>query len=225
MKTLTQSFISARLRFSLLLCAISFGAGALRAADPPADGPAASNDASADLASVFLFLDPNDNSRVILSMTVRGFIVPSQAVNQGIFDPSIRYQFQIEGTGDAAPEAVIDVTFSKRVRTSSPQTAKVKMIQGTHTVFQFTGPTTNPTLNSTASPQVVTTDPSSGVKLFAGEVDDPFFFDIPAFSRYVPSRLAGAPNPVFQPGSGFFCRLQHHGHCPKHSESALACFQ
>ncbi len=195
-----RPFAGALLHLSLLLCAISLGAGALRAADGPADGPAASNDPAADLANVFLFLDPNDNSRVILSLTVRGFIVPSQAVNQGIFDPNVRYQFQIEGTGDAAPDAVINVTFSKRTSTASAQIASVRMIQGTTTVFDFTAPATNPTLNATASPQVVTTDPTvptSGVKFFAGEVDDPFFFDIPAFSRYVASRLAGAPNPAF----------------------------
>ena len=170
-----------------------------RAADH-ADGPAASNDAAADLADVIFFLDPNDNNKVIVSMTVRGFIVPSEAVNQAIFDPNVRYQFQIEGTGDAAPDAVINVTFSKRTSNATAQTATIKMIQGTTTVFNFTAPATNPTLNATASPQVITTDPTvptSGVKFFAGEVDDPFFFDIPAFSRFVASVLAGSPNPAF----------------------------
>jgi|GEM_PF-349497 len=197
----TRPFRCAFLHLSLLLCAISLGAEALHAADLPADGPAASNDASADLANVFFFLDPNDNNNVILSMTVRGFIVPSQAVNQGVFDANVRYQFQIEGTGDAAPDAVINVTFSKRTSTSSAQIASVKMIQGTTTVFDFTGPATNPTLNASASPQVVTTVPTavptSVVKFFAGEVDDPFFFDIPAFSRYVASALAGSRDPKF----------------------------
>ena len=37
---------------------------------------------------------------------------------------------------------------------------------------------------ATANPQTITTDPTSGVKFFAGEVDDPFFFDIPGFSRF-----------------------------------------
>ena len=176
--------------------AITFSLNNARAADH-ADGPAVSNDAAADLADVFFFLDPNDNTRVILSLTVRGFIVPSEAVNQGIFDPNVLYQFQIEGTGDAAPDAVINVTFSKRTSTASAQTGTVKMIQGTTTVFNFTAPATNPTLNASASPQVITTDAPSGVKFFAGEVDDPFFFDIPAFSRFVASVLAGSPSTAF----------------------------
>ena len=195
-----RSFAGVLLRVCLFVGAVAFSLGALRAVDLPADGPAASTDAPAHLGNVFFFLDPNDNSNVILIMTVRGFIVPSEAVNQGIFDPNIRYQFQIVGSGGAAPDAVINVTFSKRTSASAAQLASVKMIQltqGTHTVFQFTGPATNPTLNATASPQVITTDPGSGVKFFAGEEDDPFYFDIPAFSRYFASRLAGAPNPAF----------------------------
>ena len=48
-----------------------------RAADH-GDSPTASNNASADLNDVFFFLDPNDNNRVIIEMTVRGFIVPSE---------------------------------------------------------------------------------------------------------------------------------------------------
>ncbi len=40
----------------------------------------------------------------------------------------------------------------------------------------------------------MTTDSASGVRFFAGEVDDPFFFDIPGFGRFVASVLAGAIN-------------------------------
>jgi hypothetical protein len=43
---------------------------------------------------------------------------------------------------------------------------------------------------------LVSTDPSSGINFFAGEVDDPFFFDIPAFSRFVAAVRAGTPNPA-----------------------------
>ena len=71
------------------------------------------------------------------------------------------------------------------------------MVRGANTVFDFVAPATNPSLSSTASPTfVVTTDAASGVKFFAGEVDDPFFFDIPAFSRFVASVLAGTPDPT-----------------------------
>jgi hypothetical protein len=76
---------------ALVLCSFAFAPALVQAADH-ADGPRASNNASADLADVFFFLDPNDNSNVILELTVRGFIVPGEAANMGPrsrADPSV----------------------------------------------------------------------------------------------------------------------------------------
>jgi hypothetical protein len=167
----------------------------LRAADH-GDSPTASNNASADLNDVFLFLDPNDNSRVIISMTTRGFIVPSEAVNMGIFDPKLVYRFLLEGTGDVIPDGRIDLSFAPRTTTSAGQMATVRMEVGGAKVFEFSAPASNPSLNPTPPTQLVTADPGSGVSFFAGEVDDPFFFDIPAFSRFVAAVRAGTPNPA-----------------------------
>jgi Domain of unknown function (DUF4331) len=189
MKKNTSSVIAA------LFGALFLSTHGVRAADH-GDSPTASNDPSADINDVFLFLDPNDNSRVVMEMTTRGFLVPSEAVNMGIFDPKLVYRLIIEETGDVIPDARIDVTFAPRTTTSAGQMATVKMTQGANTVFQFSAPATNPTLNPTPPAQVVTTDPSSGVSFFAGEVDDPFFFDIPAFSRFVAAVRAGTPNPA-----------------------------
>ena len=58
--------------------ALAVGATLVRAADH-ADAPFTSNDASADLNDSFIFLDPNDNNFIVISMTVRGFIVPGEA--------------------------------------------------------------------------------------------------------------------------------------------------
>jgi hypothetical protein len=187
-------------RFSTLLAAALGGTLCLaipegRAADH-GDAPTASNNASTDINDVYLFLDPNDNSRVVVEMTTRGFIVPSEAVNFGIFDPGLVYRFSIEGTGDVIPDAQINITFSPRTSTASAQTATIRMDNGATKVFEFTAPATNPSVNVAPPPQVVTTDPASGVSFFAGEVDDPFFFDIPAFSRFVAAVRAGTPNPA-----------------------------
>src|SRR4051812_40372425 len=97
MKTLPNSSAWAFLRITLFLCAICFGAAGLHAADHR-DGPRISVDAAADIGDLYIFLDPNDNTRAVLSMTVGGFMIPGEAVNQAIFDPSVRYQFQVEGT-------------------------------------------------------------------------------------------------------------------------------
>lgn len=68
------------------------------------DGPRASNDQAADIADVYFFLDPNDPSMAVIIGTTRGFIVPSEASNFGIFDPDIHYRFEIENTGDSVAD-------------------------------------------------------------------------------------------------------------------------
>jgi hypothetical protein len=160
----------------------------LRAADH-GDSPNVSTDQGADLADAYLFLDPNDNTKMVVIATVRGFIVPGESVNFGIFDPKVRFQFNFETDGDAKPDESIVVTFSPRDSSSKAQTASIKFGDK-----KFSAPATNPSLASSAPAQVVTTL-SNGVDFFAGEVDDPFFFDIPAFNRFVASVLAGAPDP------------------------------
>ena len=179
----------------LLLAAVALNPALSPAADH-GDGPSASNDPAADIGDVFLYLDPTDNTRVVVAMTTRGFLVPGEASNMGIFDPSIEYRLLLETNGDAIPDATISVTFSPRTSNATAQTATVKMVRGTTTVFSFTAPATNPSLTTAAPTQVVSTDSASNVKFFAGEVDDPFFFDIPAFGRFVASVLAGAPDPT-----------------------------
>jgi hypothetical protein len=185
---------------------------AVRAADH-GDAPTASLDQSADIADVFFFLDPNDNNNAILIATVHGFIVPGEAVNFGIFDPGIRYRLALEINGDAQADKFIDVTFSPRtggvdeqntadgeeaLEVPFAQTATVKLPKltgfngGTFTNLPVLNPNlTTGTPNTPGSTDIA----STGIKFFAGEVDDPFFFDIPGFSRFIASiRTTGTPD-------------------------------
>jgi len=176
----------------VIVCALLLTLNLSTEAADHGDSPIPSLDRSADLADVYSFLDPNDNSRVILMVTVNGFIVPGEAVNFGLFDPGIRYRFNLEMTGDAIPDKTIDVRFSPKTQASSQaQTATIRLMDGT----TFTAPTTVPTLNATAPPRVITTNRATDVQFFAGLVDDGFRFDIPAFRRFVDSVTSGAPNP------------------------------
>jgi Domain of unknown function (DUF4331) len=149
-------------------------------------------DPGADLADVFAFLDPNDNSKVVLALDVEGFVVPSELLNLSFFAPEVTYRFEIENTGDAVPDQTIDITFSPQISRSQPQTATIKLPNGQ----TFTAPTTVQTLAASPNPFVVTTDSVSGASFFAGLTDDPFYFDIVGFNRFVASVLAGSPNPA-----------------------------
>jgi hypothetical protein len=161
----------------------------VRAADH-AESTSVAGDPGADIADVFAFLDPNDNSKVVLAMDVEGFVVPSELLNLSFFAPDVVYRFEIENTGDAIPDQAIDVTFSPQTSRSAPQTATIRLA-GKRT---FTAPTTVQTFNPVANPFVVTTDPGSGARFFAGLTDDPFYFDIVGTNRFVNSVLGGAPD-------------------------------
>ncbi len=157
-----------------------------------AESTSVAGDPGADIADVFAFLDPNDNSKVVLAMDVEGFVVPSELLNLSFFAPDVVFRFEIENTGDAVADQTVEVTFSPQTSRSAPQMATIKLPNGA----TFTAPTTVQTLAPTAKPFAVTTDPATGVSFFAGLTDDPFFFDIVGFNRFVSSVLAGNPDPA-----------------------------
>src|SRR5262245_46867227 len=99
--------------FSLIMTLALIPAQRIGAADH-GDGPGVGVDRSADTNDAYFFLDPNDNSRVVMILTVNGFIVPAEAVNFGVFDHNLRYRFEIEADGNATPDGFIDVTFSEK---------------------------------------------------------------------------------------------------------------
>src|SRR6266849_4979706 len=128
-----------------------------------AESTSVAGDPGADLADVFAFLDPNDNSKVVLALDVEGFVVPSELLNLSFFAPEVTYRFEIENTGDPIPDQSIDITFSEQTSRSKPQTATIKLPNGR----VFTAPTTVQTQNATPNPFVITNDPGSGVSFFA----------------------------------------------------------
>jgi len=172
------------------------------------DAPTANLDRSADIGDVYAFLDPNDNSRLVILGTAQGFINPGEAVNFGAFDENVRYRFDVETTGDAREDLYFDVRFSRRTAAAAPQTATIITPFGD----TFTAPTTPGSFAETPPVPVVTTDSATGVTFFAGLVDDPFFFDIPAFGRFIASVNAGAPNPaLFSRGRDSFAGFNNLG--------------
>ena len=235
------------------IAAFTLSQPVLRAADHR-DAPNLAHDAAADLADVYFFMDPNNNGtddKVIMIATFHGFIVPGEAVNEAIFDPNVRYHFElydhvntnvpVAPAMNATPAELaaykkakakylasikvsrsIDVTFSPRLgrvdpdklagkdalEIPAPQTATVQFtgFAGIKKTDKFTAdlvnsePSLGPTATTPAGVNLVGKNSVTlpGVKFFAGEVDDPFFFDIPAFSAFIKSVRTGAA-----PSTGF----------------------
>src|SRR5438270_987410 len=85
----------------LLLFAIPNSTVTTTEAADHAEAPLVASDPGADIADVYAFLDPNDNTKVILAMDVEGFVVPAELLNLCCFPDDVTYRFEIENTGDA----------------------------------------------------------------------------------------------------------------------------
>jgi hypothetical protein len=180
------------------------GFSILRASDH-ADSPTTAADQGSDIGDQYAFLDPNDNTKVVLVMTVRGFIVPGEGNNLALFDPGVRYTFRIENTGDAVADLNIDCRFTERTSTTEPQTATISFRGAIPKGFDgkkgvFTAPVDLDSISeTTAPPQIVTElsnpdNKSPDIQFFAGETTDPFFFDVPAFAYAAKDLEAGDPS-------------------------------
>ncbi len=166
------------------------------------DSPTLAHDKASDINDMYLFLDPNDNSRVVLIMTINPFLISSEIIGQAIFDHNVRYRFEIENTGDARPDRFIDVTFARALGRELPQTGTVRLPNGR----SFTAPVTIALQGDTPPDFVVTTDATSGASFYAGAPDDPFFLDNTAANRFVLSSARNPGNPdrgVFAARAGF----------------------
>lgn len=147
------------------------------------DAPYNSSDQGIDGGDAFVFLDPTDNTKVILASTVRGFIAPGENNNFGQFDPVVRHRFEIDVNGDPRPDRFIDITFSRRTGATAPQIATITLMDGQTFTANSTPPSVCVEGAANCPPAATITDlGSTGVKFFAGMRDDPFNFDIPAFA-------------------------------------------
>ncbi len=159
------------------------------------DSPSITQDRGSDLTDTWAFLDPNDNSKVVLMMSTQGFVVSGEHFGMVIFDNNIRYRFEIECTGDAKPDKFVDVTYSPGLGRVMPQTATITLPNGRTFTAQTTVSHQEPQPTPAPAP-VVTVDPGgSGAAFFAGNADDPFFLDDTGANRTVASAIMNPGNP------------------------------
>ncbi len=172
-------------RVAITLAAAGFvavaGIGVARASDHQ-DNPLVELNPAMDMTDVYAFPGSSPD-RIALVMNSWAFITPSQA-STTTFDPNLLYQFKIDNTGDAKEDRVIQVLFNG---TGASQTVEVR------------GPVAPPVVgamnNTVSSSQAVVTGPvnqtlgsPTGMQVFAGVRDDPFFIDLEQFFRIVPDR-------------------------------------
>ena len=141
-----------------------------------------------DINDVFAF-PGTGTDRIVLAMTTSS---PIQGTNAS-FDNNLLYQFRIDNNGDATEDRVIQVTFDG---TGANQTVTVRgpiapAMTGMRSML----------VNDPAAivgPVGQTLGSASGVQVFAGLRDDPFFIDLEQFFKIVPDRRPST-GPLAQP--------------------------
>jgi hypothetical protein len=136
-------------------------------------------DGAADITDIYAFRNPSANDNLVVIVNVNPFTIPGEP---SMFSPDVLYQIHVDNTGDVVADAVVGITFSE---------PGSDMVQ-TFTVSGLGDPITGQTTPAGMSVKITTAGP---INIFAGVRDDPFFFDLVGFQRF----LAGP----FVPAIGF----------------------
>jgi len=136
----------------------------------------------ADITDLYVFRSPADDSKLVFFMGVNPLAVPSENISY-LFSPDVLYEILIDSDGDLAADTTLSLVFGPRRPDSSQRvTLQVRGLLNT----TFGGFTTPPSEAEAAPADVVVTDPGDvNRKLFCGLKDDPFFFDVAAFNRFL----------------------------------------
>lgn len=139
------------------------------------DAPGVNEDPRADINDIYAFVNPN-NGNVVLAMTVNPFQIGGAP---GIaFGQDVLHEFKIDNTGDNVEDLVIQTTFTPIV--AGPQRFNIRgpakpRIAGMASSLLLEDA---PALSGPADGSVTVAAGGNVLKGFAGQRDDPFFFDL-----------------------------------------------
>ena len=157
------------------------GIRAARASDHQ-DNPLVELNPAMDMSDFYAFPGAAAD-RIVLAMDTRPLLTPA-ATPGASFDPNILYQFKVDNTGDAKEDKVIQITFKG---TGASQTFEVRgpmappVLGGMMNTVSTSAPTMTGTINQVAGT-------STGMQVYAGAREDPFFLDLEQFLRILPDR-------------------------------------
>ena len=137
-----------------------------------------------DINDVYAFPGSTPD-RLVLAVTTSSPLTPAGSASAA-FDPGQLYQIKIDNNGDAVEDVVLQFVFegsgpSQTVSLIGPSAPSATGIQNRilDADAAISGPI-NTVLGS-----------SSGIQLFAGLREDPFFIDLEQFFRIIPDRAPG----------------------------------
>ena len=134
-----------------------------------------------DINDVYAF--PGSSAdRIALVLTTSSPITPAQGASAA-FDPNLLYQIKVDNTGDGVEDKVFQITFD------GPTTGQRVSVRGPGNPNEA-GTANSLVTTGTAVTGALSTNLGSatGVQVFAGLRDDPFFIDLEQFFRIIPDR-------------------------------------
>ena len=146
------------------------------------DNPLVELNPKMDMSDVYAFPGATAD-RIVLALNSNPLLTPAQASGAS-FDPDILYQFKVDNSGDSREDRVIQVIFRG---TGTGQTVEVR--------GPIAPPVSGAMMNTVADVEPVVSGPinqllgsSTGIQVFAGVREDPFFLDLEQFLRILPDR-------------------------------------
>ena len=160
------------------------------------DAPTVDQYSAIDINDVFMFRDPPCKSAPCASQNLV-MVLSTQAIADPKFGPSYHFQsnalyrLNFSTTPPAikrgTPTASIDITFSPFANNKTSCRAPQPPCQTFRAIFPnkivVEGPVTLGTASATPNPPIVTT--KGRISVFAGPREDPFFFDLVGFNRFI----------------------------------------
>ena len=139
-----------------------------------------------DVTDVWVF--PGQPNRVSLLVTTSSPLSPAQTNTHAFGDISEElYQIKIDNNQDLVEDLVFQITFT------GPKNAQIVTVRGPVAPNERGNATA--TINTLLTSPIVATGPvntvlgsPTGIQVFAGATDDPFFIDLEQFFRIIPDR-------------------------------------
>ncbi len=152
-------------------------------------------DTGSDIADLFAYQSPQNSSNIVFAATVQGLMSPSATANAQ-FDENVMIEFNIDNDGDAIEDLVIQCIFENgQVYAYGPYPPATT---GLNSSIDTNATLTQAGITPYGSSAIVGTN--SGISVFAGPRDDPFFFDFAQFGAI----LGGNASSFNDPGNDSF---------------------
>jgi|SRR5450432_819983 len=152
------------------------------------DAPAVKNQ-STDITDLYVFAGKDTNNLVFVANT-QGLLAPASSA-AAAFDPNTLIQLNIDNNGDNVEDLVIQAIYADgKMNFYGPVAPSVT---GTRSKLEGTVTASVSVTPYGSAPMISTT--SSGMMVFAGSRDDPFFFDLNQYHAILAGTASGFNNP------------------------------